>query len=158
MFGESSSSTVLATATQTTNQITLNFQFNVASKLFTMSMAIIRPFMSDVTLDKFRVYGNDRHEWVEALLIDISSDQLPVHYGGTMTDPDGNPQCLSKVQCPISKAPFIQTNCACTDLYGRTSAETLLPRQQTEIGSVRRSEPVLNGYPQRIEKELRIRH
>lgn len=28
----------------------------------------------------------------------MSPDQLPVEFGGTMTDPDGNPKCLTKVQ------------------------------------------------------------
>ena len=35
--------------------------------------------------------------WKEVLLKYISPDQLPVEYGGTMTDPDGNPKCKSKV-------------------------------------------------------------
>lgn len=35
--------------------------------------------------------------WKEVLLKHISPDQLPVEYGGTMTDPDGNPKCKSKV-------------------------------------------------------------
>lgn len=28
----------------------------------------------------------------------MSPDQLPVEFGGTMTDPDGNPKCLTKVR------------------------------------------------------------
>ena len=36
--------------------------------------------------------------WKEVLLKYISPDQLPVEYGGTMTDPDGNPKCKSKVR------------------------------------------------------------
>lgn len=35
--------------------------------------------------------------WKEVLLKYVSPDQLPVEYGGTMTDPDGNPKCKSKV-------------------------------------------------------------
>uniref|UniRef100_A0A8I6G5V9 SEC14-like lipid binding 2 n=1 Tax=Rattus norvegicus TaxID=10116 RepID=A0A8I6G5V9_RAT len=35
--------------------------------------------------------------WKEVLLKHISPDQLPVEYGGTMTDPDGNPKCKSKI-------------------------------------------------------------
>lgn len=66
-----------------------------------MGMAVIKPFMSEVTLEKFRVYGTDRNEWVAALLEDIPPDQLPVHYGGTMTDADGNPLCLSKVSAQV---------------------------------------------------------
>ncbi|XP_045441672.1 SEC14-like protein 2 isoform X2 [Pipistrellus kuhlii] len=35
--------------------------------------------------------------WKEVLLKYISADQVPVEYGGTMTDPDGNPKCKSKI-------------------------------------------------------------
>lgn len=38
--------------------------------------------------------------WKEGLLKFISPEELPVQYGGTMTDPDGNPKCLTKVQRP----------------------------------------------------------
>ena len=38
--------------------------------------------------------------WKQELLKLISPDQLPVEFGGTMTDPDGNPKCLTKVRCP----------------------------------------------------------
>lgn len=36
--------------------------------------------------------------WKQELLKFMSPDQLPVEFGGTMTDPDGNPKCLTKVQ------------------------------------------------------------
>uniref|UniRef100_A0A8D1WVI8 SEC14 like lipid binding 2 n=1 Tax=Sus scrofa TaxID=9823 RepID=A0A8D1WVI8_PIG len=35
--------------------------------------------------------------WKEVLLKYISPDQVPVEYGGTMTDPDGDPKCKSKI-------------------------------------------------------------
>lgn len=35
--------------------------------------------------------------WKNALLKEIDANQLPVHYGGTITDHDGNPMCLTKV-------------------------------------------------------------
>lgn len=38
--------------------------------------------------------------WKQELPKFISPDQLPVEFGGTMTDPDGNPKCLTKVGCP----------------------------------------------------------
>ena len=58
---------------------------------------MVRPLLSQVTLDKIKVFGTDREQWTEALLQDIDADQLPVHYGGTMTDPNGDPKCPSKV-------------------------------------------------------------
>ena len=38
--------------------------------------------------------------WKQELPKFISPDQLPVEFGGTMADPDGNPKCLTKVQVP----------------------------------------------------------
>ncbi|EGW10808.1 SEC14-like protein 4 [Cricetulus griseus] len=35
--------------------------------------------------------------WKQELLTFMSPDQLPVEFGGTMTDPDGNPKCLTKI-------------------------------------------------------------
>lgn len=35
--------------------------------------------------------------WKEGLLKLISPEELPAQFGGTMTDPDGNPKCLTKV-------------------------------------------------------------
>ena len=37
--------------------------------------------------------GNYQSKLLEA----IDADQLPVSYGGTQTDPDGNPKCATKV-------------------------------------------------------------
>lgn len=36
--------------------------------------------------------------WKQELPKFVNPDQLPVEFGGTMTDPDGNPKCLTKVQ------------------------------------------------------------
>lgn len=36
--------------------------------------------------------------WKEGLLKLISPEELPAQFGGTLTDPDGNPKCLTKVQ------------------------------------------------------------
>ncbi len=35
--------------------------------------------------------------WKQKLLEDIDADQLPVKWGGTATDPDGDDHCKSKV-------------------------------------------------------------
>ena len=49
------------------------------------------------TVAKFHIYGTNADEWKAALLEDIDADQLPAEYGGTLTDPDGNAACLTKV-------------------------------------------------------------
>ncbi|XP_042767154.1 putative SEC14-like protein 6 [Panthera leo] len=36
-------------------------------------------------------------QWKQELPKFISPEQLPVEFGGTMTDPDGNPKCLTKI-------------------------------------------------------------
>jgi hypothetical protein len=41
--------------------------------------------------------SNDPGEWKTALSKEIDDDQLPVHYGGKLADPDGNPMYLTKV-------------------------------------------------------------
>jgi len=36
--------------------------------------------------------------WKEVLRNYVDADQLPVAYGGSMTDPDGNPLCKTMVR------------------------------------------------------------
>ncbi|XP_007973590.1 SEC14-like protein 2 isoform X2 [Chlorocebus sabaeus] len=65
-----------------------------APKLFPVAYNLIKPFLSEDTRKKIMVLGAN---WKEVLLKHISPDQVPVEYGGTMTDPDGNPKCKSKI-------------------------------------------------------------
>jgi len=58
---------------------------------------MVKPLLSQTTLNKIRIFGSNRSEWEAALLEEIDADQIPAFYGGTMTDPDGNPMCLTKV-------------------------------------------------------------
>ncbi len=71
---------------------------------------MIKPFLNQVTNDKISVYGFDKAEWAAALLHEIDADQLPAFYGGTMTDPDGNEKCPSKVNIRISFLIFKSSN------------------------------------------------
>ena len=46
------------------------------------------------------IFGSDPNEtekWKAALLEEIEADQLPVIYGGTMTDSNGDPRGLNMV-------------------------------------------------------------
>ncbi|XP_044539972.1 SEC14-like protein 2, partial [Gracilinanus agilis] len=63
-------------------------------KLFPVAYNLIKPFLSEDTRKKIMVLGAN---WKEVLQKHISPDQLPMDYGGTMTDPDGNPKCKSKI-------------------------------------------------------------
>ncbi|XP_046633862.1 SEC14-like protein 2 [Daphnia pulicaria] len=67
-----------------------------APKIFTVIFNIIKPFLHQATLDKIRIFGYDKEEWAAALLEEIEADNLPLYYGGTMVDPDGDPKCPSK--------------------------------------------------------------
>ena len=59
----------------------------------------MRPFLDERTANKIKIYSNNEiEESKNALLNVIDADQLPACYGGTMTDPDGNPNCVTKVR------------------------------------------------------------
>jgi len=83
-----------------------------APKFFTLLFAMVKPLMTQVTLDKLKVYGNDRAQWTAALLEEIDADQLPAHYGGKLTDPDGDPKCPSKFNMggPVPKSYYFSCN------------------------------------------------
>ena len=34
-------------------------------------------------------------QWKAAILAEVDAEELPVSYGGTKTDPDGNPNCIT---------------------------------------------------------------
>lgn len=68
-----------------------------APRIFPMFWKIIRPFLCENTARKVRIFGRDG--WKEALLEITDPEVLPIHWGGTRTDPDGNPKCPSIVGC-----------------------------------------------------------
>ncbi|CAL1277353.1 unnamed protein product [Larinioides sclopetarius] len=59
---------------------------------FNIVLNLLKPFMSENTLKKFRIFGKD---FQKHLLNDIDAEILPKFLGGERTDPDGNPQCES---------------------------------------------------------------
>ncbi|XP_065760583.1 SEC14-like protein 4 isoform X1 [Muntiacus reevesi] len=65
-----------------------------APKLFPVAFNLVKSFMGEETRRKIVIMGGN---WKQELLKFISPDQLPVEFGGTMTDPDGNPKCLTKI-------------------------------------------------------------
>ncbi|XP_070484629.1 SEC14-like protein 4 [Equus przewalskii] len=65
-----------------------------APKLFPVAFNLVKLFMSEETRKKIVILGGD---WKQELQKFVSPDQLPVEFGGTMTDPDGNPKCLTKI-------------------------------------------------------------
>jgi hypothetical protein len=69
-----------------------------APSFFPLIMTMIKPFLHECDGPKIKVFGSDKKQWTAALLEEIEADQLPAFFGGTMTDPDGNPKCPSKVK------------------------------------------------------------
>lgn len=65
-----------------------------APKVFPVAYNLIKHFLSEATRKKIQVLGGN---WKEVLLQNIDAEQLPVYYGGTLTDPDGNPRCMCKI-------------------------------------------------------------
>ncbi|XP_019394811.1 PREDICTED: SEC14-like protein 2 [Crocodylus porosus] len=65
-----------------------------APKLFPVAYNLIKHFLSEDTRKKIVVLGAN---WKEVLQKYIDHEEIPVEFGGTRTDPDGNPKCESKI-------------------------------------------------------------
>ncbi len=59
---------------------------------------MIKPVFHKDTIEGLRIFGQDKTEWIPALLKEIDASQLPPVYGGNRIDPDGDPKCSSKVR------------------------------------------------------------
>lgn len=59
---------------------------------------LIKPFVPERTQAKVEILGSD---WRKELLQYIEPDRLPVHWGGTMTDANGDPLYRSKIIVPV---------------------------------------------------------
>ncbi|XP_074105969.1 SEC14-like protein 2 isoform X2 [Cotesia typhae] len=75
-----------------------------APKVFAFAFSIAKKFMNEYTISKIQIYKADPPRWKNAILKVVSKDQLPVHFGGTLTDPDGNPRLTTKI-CQGGKVP-----------------------------------------------------
>nr|XP_029507130.1 SEC14-like protein 2 [Oncorhynchus nerka] len=60
-----------------------------------MAYNLVKHFLSEETRHKIIILGSN---WQEVLLKHIDPEQLPVAYGGTLTDPDGDPRCRTMVR------------------------------------------------------------
>ncbi|XP_046460746.1 SEC14-like protein 2 [Daphnia pulex] len=66
-----------------------------APKVFSIGYPILKPFIHERTRNKIKIFGHDAKQWKAAILAEVDPEELPACYGGTMTDPDGNPNCLT---------------------------------------------------------------
>ncbi|XP_023561560.1 putative SEC14-like protein 6 [Octodon degus] len=65
-----------------------------APSLFAVAFNLVKSYLNEDTHRKVVLLGDN---WKQELTKFISPDQLPMEFGGTMTDPDGNPKCLTKI-------------------------------------------------------------
>ncbi|KAI8434560.1 hypothetical protein MSG28_003106 [Choristoneura fumiferana] len=75
-----------------------------APKVFSLAFSVIKKFMHEYTISKIKIYGSDAKKWQAQVLQLIDKDQLPVHYGGTVLDDNGDPRCGLIVK-PGGKVP-----------------------------------------------------
>ncbi|XP_077164082.1 SEC14-like protein 2 [Paroedura picta] len=78
-----------------------------APRLFPVAYNLVKHLLSEDTRKKIVILGSN---WKEVLNKNIEPDQLPVEYGGTLTDPDGDPKCRSKLNYggDIPKKYYVQ--------------------------------------------------
>ena len=72
-----------------------------APRIFPLLWRMIRPLLSEDMKRKVCILGSD---YKKELLQHIDADQLPAFLGGSMTDPDGDPMCPSRI-CKGGKVP-----------------------------------------------------
>ncbi|KDR20081.1 SEC14-like protein 2 isoform X2 [Zootermopsis nevadensis] len=68
-----------------------------APKVFAIAFSVVKNFLNEYTLQKIQIIASDPRKWQPLLLKLIESDQLPAHFGGTQTDPDGNPRYTTEI-------------------------------------------------------------
>uniref|UniRef100_A0A3B4F1G9 SEC14-like protein 2 n=1 Tax=Pundamilia nyererei TaxID=303518 RepID=A0A3B4F1G9_9CICH len=78
-----------------------------APKMFPVAYNLIKHFLCEETRRKIIVLGSN---WQEVLREHIDPDQLPVVYGGTLTDPDGDPHCRTMINFggTVPKSYYVQ--------------------------------------------------
>ena len=84
-------------------------------------------------VDRLRVQVAVAENWKSALLEVIDADQLPVHWGGTATDDDGDPYCRSQVggvciRCAMLSLGCVVVCCVLAFLHGRYTTAYYPPR------------------------------
>lgn len=73
---------------------------------------IVKKFLDEYTISKIFLFDSGSKKWLPKLLEHVDPSQLPAQFGGTMTDPDGNPKCLTKLKYggKIPEELYIQKN------------------------------------------------
>ncbi|XP_069921918.1 putative SEC14-like protein 6 isoform X1 [Oryctolagus cuniculus] len=103
-----------------------------APKLFPVAFNLVKACLREETRKKVVILGDN---WKQDLHKFISPDQLPAVFGGTMTDPDGNPKCLTKIN------------------YGGEVPKSYHRRQQVRL-QYEHTVSVGRGSSQQVENEI----
>lgn len=94
-----------------------------APSLFPMLWNIIKPLLTQRTINKIHIFGKEG--WRELLAERWDPDRLPAHWGGRMTGPDGDRRCKHLI-CPAGPVP---------DEYRRQGPATSDTQQRTTVGA-----------------------
>uniref|UniRef100_A0A3B4B148 Uncharacterized protein n=1 Tax=Periophthalmus magnuspinnatus TaxID=409849 RepID=A0A3B4B148_9GOBI len=78
-----------------------------APKLFPVAYNLVKHFLSENTRQKIHILGAN---WREVLQKYIDSQELPAVYGGTKTDPDGDPRCRTWINHvgPVPRCYYVR--------------------------------------------------
>ncbi|XP_061553868.1 SEC14-like protein 2 isoform X3 [Phycodurus eques] len=81
-----------------------------APKVFPVAYNLIKNFLCEETRRKLVVLGTGN--WQEVLRTHVDAEQLPAAYGGTRTDPDGDPRCRTMINYggTVPRSYYIQNS------------------------------------------------
>ncbi|XP_072943763.1 SEC14-like protein 2 [Epargyreus clarus] len=97
-----------------------------APKVFSLAFSVIKKFMHEYTISKIRIYGTDPKKWQPHVLAIVDKEQLPLHYGGSMVDENGDPRCslIVKPGGKVPKSYYSQNNHEQDKEYKRVTIKT----------------------------------
>lgn len=80
-----------------------------APSIFPMAYNLIKHFLCEETRRKIVILGSD---WKDMLRKNIDPEQLPAVYGGSLTDPDGDPRCRTMINYggTVPKSYYVQNS------------------------------------------------
>ncbi|XP_046460717.1 SEC14-like protein 2 [Daphnia pulex] len=112
-----------------------------APKIFSVLFSMLKPFMHEKTKNKIQIYSHDAKQWKAAILEDFDPEELPACYGGTKTDPDGNPNCITMVNMggEVPRSYYLNGKCNISDkkpLSICSGSKEKLEFEITQAGSV----------------------
>ncbi|KAJ8964509.1 hypothetical protein NQ314_004797 [Rhamnusium bicolor] len=83
------------------------YAWRPAPRVFSIAFNVVKKFLNEYTLGKIQLFKSDKKKWLPVVSSNISPENLPKHYGGSLVDPDGNPKYTTKKMVP--KKEFIST-------------------------------------------------